>query len=325
MSNFLVGRGLNDAAYDVFSGTGAQTVFSLTSASSTSAATVSISGVVQRPVTDYSVAGTTLTFVAAPPSGTNNILVQYNKSITIGTPADGTITAAKLATGAVETAKIADDAVTLAKMAGGTDGNLITYDANGDPAYVATGTAGQVLTSNGAGAAPTMQDAPVSGFTFTSDVATTSGISVTVSSSIPSGTTEMLLVLEGVSGTTDSFIYARIGDSGGIETSGYESSANSSNSSSNGVRSSISSFIITGATNYFDVNADYYGAVHFHLADAANNTWVCTGCGADGSISTTTRHYTNAGTKSLSAELTQMTFHISAGAFDNGSVRLGYK
>ena len=53
----------------------------------------------------------------------------------------------------------ADNSITLAKMASGTDGNLITYDASGDPAYVATGTADQVLTSNGAGAAPTMQDA----------------------------------------------------------------------------------------------------------------------------------------------------------------------
>jgi len=42
-------------------------------------------------------------------------------------------------------------------MAGGTDGNLITYDASGDPAFVATGSATQVLTSNGAGAAPTFQ------------------------------------------------------------------------------------------------------------------------------------------------------------------------
>ena len=42
-------------------------------------------------------------------------------------------------------------------MAGGTDGNLITYDASGDPAYVATGSAGQLLTSNGTGAAPTFQ------------------------------------------------------------------------------------------------------------------------------------------------------------------------
>ena len=56
-------------------------------------------------------------------------------------------------------ANLADDAVTLAKMAGGTDGNLITYDASGDPAYVTTGTSGQILTSGGTGVAPTFQTA----------------------------------------------------------------------------------------------------------------------------------------------------------------------
>jgi len=50
---------------------------------------------------------------------------------------------------------VTDDAVTLDKMAPGTDGNLITYDASGNPAAVATGTAGQILTSAGAGAPPT--------------------------------------------------------------------------------------------------------------------------------------------------------------------------
>ena len=54
---------------------------------------------------------------------------------------------------------VADNSVTLAKMAGGTDGNLITYDASGDPAYVTTGTSGQVLTSGGTGVAPTFQTA----------------------------------------------------------------------------------------------------------------------------------------------------------------------
>ena len=44
----------------------------------------------------------------------------------------------------VPTASIQDDAVTLAKMAAGTDGNLITYDASGNPAHVATGSSGQV-------------------------------------------------------------------------------------------------------------------------------------------------------------------------------------
>jgi hypothetical protein len=40
-------------------------------------------------------------------------------------------------------------------MAPGTDGNIISYDASGNPVAVATGSAGQVLTSAGAGAPPT--------------------------------------------------------------------------------------------------------------------------------------------------------------------------
>ena len=55
----------------------------------------------------------------------------------------------------IGTAAIDNDAVTLAKMASGTDGNIITYDASGNPAAVATGTAGQILTSAGPGAPPT--------------------------------------------------------------------------------------------------------------------------------------------------------------------------
>jgi len=58
-------------------------------------------------------------------------------------------------TGTISTSQIADDAVTLAKMAPGTDGNIISYDASGNPVAVATGSAGQVLTSAGAGAPPT--------------------------------------------------------------------------------------------------------------------------------------------------------------------------
>jgi len=54
---------------------------------------------------------------------------------------------------------ITDNSVTLAKMAHGTDGELITYDATGAPANVAVGTSGQVLTSGGAGVAPTFQTA----------------------------------------------------------------------------------------------------------------------------------------------------------------------
>ena len=56
----------------------------------------------------------------------------------------------------VDAGTLADNAVGLAQMAGGTDGNIITYDTSGNPAVVATGSAGQVLTSAGADAVPTM-------------------------------------------------------------------------------------------------------------------------------------------------------------------------
>ena len=88
----------------------------------------------------------------------------------------------------VPTASIRDDAVTLAKLAAGTDGELITWDASGNPAAVAVGTATNVLTSNGAGAAPTFQAAAAGGawtlietiaLTGQTDASFTSGISST--------------------------------------------------------------------------------------------------------------------------------------------------
>ena len=59
----------------------------------------------------------------------------------------------------VKTSGIADDAVTLAKQAAGTDGQVITYDASGNPVAVGPGTDGQVLTSTGAGSPPAFEDA----------------------------------------------------------------------------------------------------------------------------------------------------------------------
>jgi len=45
-------------------------------------------------------------------------------------------------------------------MAGGTDGQIITYDASGDPVAVGPGTDGQVLTSTGAGSPPAFEALP---------------------------------------------------------------------------------------------------------------------------------------------------------------------
>ena len=72
----------------------------------------------------------------------------------IGTkPADAALTASD----------ITDNIISLAKMSSGTDGNLITYDASGNPAAVATGSDGQVLTSTGAGSPPAFEAAAAGG------------------------------------------------------------------------------------------------------------------------------------------------------------------
>lgn len=83
--------------HDTFSGTGAQTSFTLTSTpGSADNCDVSISGVTQRSGTDYTVSGVTLTFTSAPPLGTDNIFVRYGSQLSSGVPGDGTVTAAKM-------------------------------------------------------------------------------------------------------------------------------------------------------------------------------------------------------------------------------------
>ena len=88
--------------------------------------------------------------------------------------ADDAVTTDKLAN-AINTERTAntaktsleDNAVTLAKMAGGTDGQIITNDASGEPVAAGPGTDGQVLTSTGAGSPPAFETPAASGAALT--------------------------------------------------------------------------------------------------------------------------------------------------------------
>ena len=68
-------------------------------------------------------------------------------------------------------------------MADGTDGNIITYDASGNPAAVSTGSSGQVLTSAGAGSPPTFAAAAEAGWTFVEKVTASSSSTVDIGDS----------------------------------------------------------------------------------------------------------------------------------------------
>ncbi len=98
------GGGSGNWTTDLFSGDGTTVAFTLSvDPASEDNTFVFIEGVYQQKDT-YSVSTTTLTFSEAPPAGSNNIQVESGTSASIGTPADGTVTAVKMATASVDLA-----------------------------------------------------------------------------------------------------------------------------------------------------------------------------------------------------------------------------
>ena len=70
---------------------------------------VTLDGVTQVPDVDYNVtSGTTLTFTTAPVNLVKILVVFLGRSLGLGTPADGTVDASKLATDAVTNIKVVD-------------------------------------------------------------------------------------------------------------------------------------------------------------------------------------------------------------------------
>lgn len=90
------GASYGNITIDRFSGTGAQTAFTLSVDPGSENNTAVFVGGTYIQKNAYSVSGTTLTFSVAPTSGTNNVEVAIGTVQSIGTPADATITADKI-------------------------------------------------------------------------------------------------------------------------------------------------------------------------------------------------------------------------------------
>jgi hypothetical protein len=118
-----IGGGEATITVSTMTGDGSDTTLTLSAEPpSENAVQVYFDGVYQHKDT-FSVSGTTLTFSTAPPSGVN---VEAMNLLTVAastTPADTSVTTAKLASNAVTTAKITDANVTTAKI---TDANVTT-------------------------------------------------------------------------------------------------------------------------------------------------------------------------------------------------------
>ena len=153
------------------------------------------------------------------------------------------------------------------------------------------------------------------GFTSGTAVATTSGSSFDFTG-IPSTTKLIILNLHEVSLTGGDNLYVQIGDSGGIETTGYLSTSAYAGASSS-YTSSTDAFTIVQSSN----TAVFSGLCFISLVDSSTNTWVSNHTG---------KHATNyviwgGGSKSLSATLTQV--RLTKGGsdtFDAGKVNILY-
>ena len=198
----------------------------------------------------------------------------------------------------------------LSMMADGTDGNIITYDASGNPAAVSTGSSGQVLTSAGAGSPPAFGAAP--GATLSSEQATTSGSAVTFGS-IPSGTKMIIIQLADVSTNGTGGCGITLGDAGGLETSGYNGRATIAEGG--GTIKNFTDHFEFGFLNAGDVQ---HGQFICTLEDAANFTWVCTFLMG---TSNAQNVWDGGGSKSLSAELTQVSLRTDD-TFDAGAASI---
>ena len=135
---------------DNFTSSGGSTYTLTRAPASAGAIEVSVQGVLQ-PTTAYTVSGTTLT-MAGVTSGVKIFVRHLGETLSLPTPADGSVTTAKLGTNSVTTGKIAAGAVELADMQSGTAGDTLYY--NPAPTRLAKGTAAQVLTMNAGATAP---------------------------------------------------------------------------------------------------------------------------------------------------------------------------
>lgn len=162
--------------------------------------------------------------------------------------------------------------------------------------------------------------APNGGFTEGSKVTTTSGTTA-LFSDIPSGTTMIIIAFNQVGVTPNDTVIIQLGDAGGIETSGYVTCR--------ALMTTGSFPTIINDSSQFELvslnNGEYSGLYILSLLDSANNTWSGSGMTNIGTGGSGTTMTISSGTKSLSAELTQL--HVKAGGsdtFDNGEVNISY-
>jgi hypothetical protein len=155
------------------------------------------------------------------------------------------------------------------------------------------------------------------GFTLGTSVATTSGTAFDFTG-IPSTAKLIIINFHEMSLTSGDNFYVQIGDSGGIETSGYIATSAYSGATASYTSDTTAYTIVNGAGGNSSI---FSGICFITLADSTNNTWVSS---HTGKMATNYVVY-GGGSKSLSSTLTQVRITRSgANTFDAGKLNIMY-
>ena len=300
MSNYLTG--LAQLNPQVKRHNGGTTTLTLDENGTTNATMLFVNGVAQTPGTDFNVSGATLTTTSTLPAGTNiATTIQYFN------------------TGVVNT--VADDAIGLGQMASGTDGNLITYDASGNPAHVATGSDGQVLTSAGAGAAPAFEALPAgSGWEFLSKITCSTSSTIDVTSLITADY-DYKITAYGIDLSADAYLRCTFSSDNNSSqiTSAYYSGGDSAGGTWNTANVAFGSLMYTG-TIMDEANGEvFFDMTLYNPMDSSNQTTIYA---IVGSSNTSNQLKINSAFTEQRSDtaINAIRIYPSAGSFNTGSV-----
>jgi hypothetical protein len=200
-------------------------------------------------------------------------------------------------------------------------GLVQTADTSGTVEIQSNGTTRLTVASGGVTATNLTASGTFGGGVVTSGTAVTASSTSVDFTGIPSWVKQITVMFSGVSTSGASKPRIQLGDSGGVETTGYA-----------GTNSAIASASASSAnsTGGFDfntqqtTNAILHGSAVLSLLNASTNTWVCNAALMD---SAATYSSLTGGSKSLSATLDRVRITTVNGTdtFDAGSINILYE
>lgn len=321
-----------DRTFDVGQGTGITVGADSVSTNDSEIVHDNLSGFVADEHVAHS--GVTLTAGAGLTGGGD---ITASRSFAVGAGTGITVNADDVAitAGGVGTTQLADEGVTMAKLEHAGAYTLLMRNAGttGDPAYTkisaltdasvfASGDKLMIEESSGELRKIDYDDLPGGGgggggITAGTAQNTTSGTSVDFTG-LPSGLNRITIILDGVSNNGVNDFLVQIGDSGGLETTGYVSGSTAIAGGSVASAQSTSGFIITCD----DSNRTNHG--HMIITRVTGNTWVASH--SVGAVAGSAGSAVGGGSKTLSGELDRVRFLTSGiNTFDAGQVNIFYE